>query len=867
LSREPERARRRLLLALMLASGFAGLGYQIVWTQQCALWLGHEAPAVLAVIAAFFGGLAFGALLFGERIRLSRRPLLWYAGCELLIALWGLLLSATMPAASAWLLRLTSVDPGPLRQWGLAFGGTLLLLLPATAAMGATLPAMQRLAAQETERLIAPLYAANTLGAALGVLATAFWLVPGLGLRTTAGLCVVLNLLCAAGSWLAARAECRSLQPRPPTPIPPTRSKSLTGSGTLLRLLLTGLLGVGYEVLVVRVLSQVAEDTVYTFAMLLAVYLVGAALGAAAYQRWLARCAQWLESSDALLCALALACLSGGASLWAAERVKALSLALFGAGMGAALAAETVLALAAFALPTLVMGALFSQLSARAVAAGHSLGRALGVNTLGAAAAPLVVGVLAFPGFGAKRALLLIVLAYLLMVSPRRWRSPVVLLPFAALAALAVWAPPLAFIDLPEGGRVVSYREGVMAAVSVVEDAGGVLRLRIDNRQQEGSSATRHVDARQAWLPLLLHPAPQRALFLGLGTGVTASSAAQAPQLQVDAVELLPEVIEASAYFGPAAGAGDARARLHLIQADARRYVRASAQRYDLIVADNFHPARSGSGALYTVEHFRAVRERLGEGAVFCQWLPLHQLDLDTLRSIVQSFLAVYPNGWAMLANNSLDTPVFGLIARREPGRFDFAALRGRLAQVLPEQMPAQLGIEDEFALLGSFVAGPQALRHFAGTALANTDDRPVVAYRAPRITYAPDSSPRERLVALLRELSIRPEELLDDEPGSEDARRLAAYWMARDRFIEAGREVVPSSDVREMLAQVREPLLSVLRISPDFRPAYDPLLLMARALAQTEPVAARALLGELAQAQPARPEAALILGRLGGTP
>lgn len=54
----------------------------------------------------------------------------------------------------------------------------------------------------------------------------------------------------------------------------------------------TGLLGVGYEVVVVRVLSQVTADTVYTFALLLAVYLVGSALGAAAYQRWRPRAPQ-----------------------------------------------------------------------------------------------------------------------------------------------------------------------------------------------------------------------------------------------------------------------------------------------------------------------------------------------------------------------------------------------------------------------------------------------------------------------------------------------------------------------------------------------------------------------------------------------
>src|SRR3954451_8579275 len=55
-----------LALALMLMSGFAALGYQIVWTQQSALWLGHEAAAVLAVITAFFGGIALGAFFLGS---------------------------------------------------------------------------------------------------------------------------------------------------------------------------------------------------------------------------------------------------------------------------------------------------------------------------------------------------------------------------------------------------------------------------------------------------------------------------------------------------------------------------------------------------------------------------------------------------------------------------------------------------------------------------------------------------------------------------------------------------------------------------------------------------------------------------------
>src|SRR5205085_2788865 len=150
----------------------------------------------------------------------------------------------------------------------------------------------------------------------------------------------------------------------------------------LVMLALTGLLGIAYEVLAVRVLSQVAEDTVYTFALLLAVYLAGSALGAAAHARW-----PRLRSTPRLLQTLALSILLGMAALWSAEAIKAW---LQPETLAAALATEALLATAVFALPTLLMGALFCQLSADVAAAGIPFSRALGVNTLGAMlAAPL----------------------------------------------------------------------------------------------------------------------------------------------------------------------------------------------------------------------------------------------------------------------------------------------------------------------------------------------------------------------------------------------------------------------------------------------------------------------------------------------
>src|SRR5205085_1914226 len=147
---------------------------------------------------------------------------------------------------------------------------------------------------------IGALYACNTAGAVAGVLATAFWLVPALGLARTSAICIARNVGCASAALALLRTA---------TPVEPPSGQA---AGALARLAATGQLGIGYEVLVVRVLSQVTEDTVYTFALLLAVYLAGSALGAALLQRRRPRAGD----RDRLLVALAAACLAGCVALW-----------------------------------------------------------------------------------------------------------------------------------------------------------------------------------------------------------------------------------------------------------------------------------------------------------------------------------------------------------------------------------------------------------------------------------------------------------------------------------------------------------------------------------------------------------------------
>jgi spermidine synthase len=126
---------------LVLASGLAGLGYELLWTRQLATSLGHEIPATLAVVSAFFAGLALGGWVLDDPIRRATRPGLWYAALEGAIGLWCLVLLWLLPAAAPWTASLVGIDAHPLWQWAVFFGLPLLLLLPSTVAMGATLPA------------------------------------------------------------------------------------------------------------------------------------------------------------------------------------------------------------------------------------------------------------------------------------------------------------------------------------------------------------------------------------------------------------------------------------------------------------------------------------------------------------------------------------------------------------------------------------------------------------------------------------------------------------------------------------------------------------------------------------------------------
>ncbi|MBA2961729.1 MULTISPECIES: fused MFS/spermidine synthase [Ramlibacter] len=809
---------------LLVLSGACGLAWQLVWTAGFGIALGHELVAVLAVLGAFFGGLAGGAWALAARIERSTRPALWYAALEAATGLWGLAVVLLAPSLLGALARWIGPQPAAWVHGATALVVPLVLLLPATLAMGATLPALERQLRGSGLPVLPALYAANTAGALVGLLLAVFVSLPGAGLRATAIGCALANVAC---TLLALLLWGRTRIAVPSAPAPTRFVLGRTGW----RLLLTGLLGIGHEVLALRVLAQVCENTVYTYAVLLATFLLGTAAGAALWRRAGVPSQAWPERIDRLLLGVAVAVLAGGLALFGADRLATLPVAWFGPGFGPALLGEALAGAAAMLLPALAMGALFSALCQQAQAEGWPLGRAIGLNTLGAALAPVLVGAWLAPLLGARLVLALLVAGYMALCSARSWQRPRGAVVVAVAAAVALVGPPLRFIDVPEGGRVLFEHDGAMAAVSVVADADDVARLHINNRVQEGSTAGGVVEVRLAQIPLMLHGGPERALFLGLGTGYTAHAAALDPRVHVRAVELLPDVVRASQLFMLRPAAPRAAHPVDIVAADARRWVQADDARYDVVVADLFHPARSGAGNLYTVEHFRAVRERLAPGGLFCQWLALHQMDVTTLRSIVAAFLQVYPDAIAVLASNGLDSPVVGLVGRPDRPVWRVQDVAERPAAPAPALGAALrlAHLDGRYAVLGSVLADAAGLRRLAGDAPANTDDLPVVAHRAARTDYAPEAAPRERLQALLQILPPVPAGVL--AAADPERERLAAYWRARSRYLALGAQVRPDPDPRVMLDRLAPPLVELLTASPEFQPAADALEGIARSL------------------------------------
>lgn len=728
---------------LLFLSGTAALLCQVLWIKQLSLVVGVDVYAVTTGVSAFFAGLAIGGLLFGRIADRSAHPLRLYAALEGGVAVLAIAATLGLSQAAPLFARLEATSP--LLAWAMVF---LLVGLPAVL-MGGTLPALTRFVAggrKDVGRVGGMLYAANTAGAIAGALLASFLVIPAAGIRGSA---LVAAALCLVAALLAlARSRTAGLSPQA---LPEPTAARFPASALLAIGLysIAGGIALGYEVVWSQMIVPFMSTRSFAFSVLLATYLTGLALGAALYARWADRVTQpWsvfglLIAAAGLSAALTVALLGPWlVQLQSFVEVKVLGLtgSAF-AGMSARFAVAAI----CIVLPgTLFLGAAFPA-ALRLVVDPRHVGRGVGaivaLNTLGGILGTVLTGFVLVPALGLVRSLaVLAVCAGLIGVvaalrerraGSKAWIGALAVGLAACLTAALLPADRLASL-LPgaRGASLVSYEEGLGGTVAVVERNSGRNRFRRLYIQGVSNSGDAMPSLRymrlQALLPLIIHNGePKSALVIGFGTGITAGALLAYPGLERRVVaELLPSVVRAaSAFSGNFQATSDPRLEIRL--RDGRRELLRNRDRYDLITLEPPPPSAAGVANLYSSDFYRLAASRLAASGLVAQWLPLPTQNDEDTRSLVRSFLDVFPHAtlWTTELHEML------LIGSQEPVALDLKRISERMAQPEIARALADVGIASPAALLATFVTDRAGLERYAGAARPVTDDDPRIEY------------------------------------------------------------------------------------------------------------------------------------------
>lgn len=730
---KPDRAvTRKFLLVLWACSGFCTLTMEVVWMRELSRWAGSTVLAATVVTSVFFVCAAAGNLFGAWLTRRRGSPLRVYACfemCTAVSALGGLLATERMAEGMSRVVE------------GTAFPVGMALLLAGLPSFfsGVSFPCLAEVfveSPRERSTSGAPFYGMNLLGATVGVVAGGVWLPWWMGIQGTLLVGVAVQMVAGVLAWVVA-GKVVALVKRERT-----GSEEESGWGGWGLLAASGGLSLAAQALILVWVRQAMEGSVYAMTAALAVFVGGLGLGALAAARWRSRGAanRVLLQRFTGAAALALFVLP-----WVGGELSVTEFAPhgqvpFGLMLGALGHCAIVLGPLTFALGG-VFPLAWEAVGVRARGEGDTLGSALALNKCAAAAGGAVCLFLLLPALGLVHATQAIAMGYGALALWARRPSPswvIVLVVALAGQALLPGRP----LGVTTGTQVLDSRCGSYGPVAVVEEAGS--RHIVLNSRQRLSGTGRALDSQrhQSWVPLLLSRNARRVCTIGMAAGISADAVLDFPVEHLDAVELVPEVVEvAKRHFEPWNARLFTDPRSRVLVDDGRHILAVGGAGYDAIICDLLFPAEEGTAHLYAREFFELARARLTEGGVFCVWLPAYQLDAGTADLIVSTFLAVFPH--AVMARTSLDPlqPVAGVIGSRQPLPFSAPALEGRIeAAGLRGKSPfLRSGRHAQMLLVGDL----RAARPAFDVAPVITDDRPVFAWLGPAV------NPRDGLIGV----------------------------------------------------------------------------------------------------------------------
>jgi spermidine synthase len=742
--------KRPILYTVFFVSGTAGLMYQVLWMRYFQILFGNTAKAAAVVLAVFFVGMAIGSWAGGRLAQRTGNPLRSYGWIEIGITATAAAVPALLPVYEHLYPLVASQAADTAVTLDLVrVLMALVVTLPAAVLLGATFPVMGAVMVADLSRVgrgASFLYGLNTLGAVSGVILTGFLLPAAIGISRTYALALGLNALVGILILIGFRAPVSSaLAPEPQVSTHrDSRSHPVPQGWVVLGLAFgSGAVLIGLEVLWTRMFALVFQNSVYSFSAIVLIVLVGLALSA-----FLVSAADRRISDPMAVLAVTLAFAAVAVALtpWLFFRATGLAYFAYGVGWPTYLYRIIMLVSGILLLPVLVAGATLPLLWRAYARRGHPVGATLGTvnlwNLLGAIAGAVGAGFVLIPTLGmwkslAVAAAVLIVLSQVaLWATHSIWGRRLSLTAVGAFVIVALFiSNPLAFPTqrLKDGERLLYLDEGRDAMVSVVEEEASQIRwLKSNNTYNLGATASVRGEKRLGHLPLLLHPSPKDAAFVGVGTGISMSAALDHPVDHVVGIEILPGVIDAVRYFSKDNHHLLDDPRVRTVTDDGRVYLRTTDQRFDVIVSDLFVPWHAGTGSLYTLEHFEASREHLNPGGLYCQWLPLYQMSEQEFGSIAATFAQAFPHVSIWRGDFSSTAPIVGLVGSNEPLDLNPEALRDRM-----ERLTASASEGDpllrSFSDFTLFYGGDLTLlvpwfRQFP----LNTDDQPVVEFQAP---------------------------------------------------------------------------------------------------------------------------------------
>jgi len=742
------------LLLLFFLSGFVSLCYQVVWVRELAVIFGKTNAAITVVVSVFMLGLGLGSLFWGKRKIVSQKLSSTFAFLQFGIGGGSLILLLVFPGLSHLyqaLVRQFDLSPAAILVF-IFFLGAVLMFIP-TFLMGGTFPVISQLYIRSEEKMgkgIGLLYGIDTFGGILGAGLTGYFLIGLFGQRETQLIGILFNVL--IGAWFLKMKEPQpiKIEHKKQTDIPKSPNYSLPLQKFLiLAAFFTGFAGLAFEILWTRALAVFTSNSIYSFSSILVVYLTGIGIGSYIYSKFpSARTAsmsllvvlQFIIFFVTAITAVFLNDIPGLLNPFKGlMEYPVLRMVFPGLFISAVI----------MFLPTLLMGIVFplicrmyteslSHLRAR-------IGKIYFYNTLGSMAGPAAAGFVLIPLVGVVTGIIIIAVVNFLLAfsgsffieksaNKKKWLlaaavifAGVILLP-VILGQSSHILPPSIFRS-PQTHHVLKYyKETIDGTVVVVEDKNtGVRSCYVNNNAVCGVT----YDALKVvhylgHLPMFFNPKAKNAMIIGFGIGVTTSAIAQHPLENIDCVEICPGVKEAAPLFERFNQKVWQNPKVNFIAGDGRNYLLLSRQKYDIISCDPVHPGL-GSGSLYTKQYFESCKKLMNPGGVISQYLPLHKLTPEDLKTLLNTFYSVFPYSMVWIAQTH------GVLIG-SPGELrlsfnDILAVINRIDDPF---------FKDPYLVASTLLLNQAGIKTFVGNhALIHTDNHPILEYFSPQSVEA----------------------------------------------------------------------------------------------------------------------------------